>query len=194
MRITVVSARSEVGIGGSMNRRDATKARAPAMRTAVARVVFAVPITTAVALGLWLRNRTQDIDSTEQDRAEVVAAAQRFTVTWNSIDPKQAKAYVAQVRELVTDTFLDKAFGGKVGEAARLIRQGGITSDAKVLVNGDGIPLVGVSTLDPNSAVVLVVADSNRQVNGQTALRHWRWQLGLVKEGDEWLVDDLSTV
>lgn len=147
-----------------------------------------------IVLGLWLRDRSNDIEGTEQARAEVVQAAQRFTVTWNTIDPKSAEEYVAQVDELVTDEFRKEAFGGKDEEAARLIRKGGITSDAKVLVNGDGIPLVGVSTLDPNSALVMVVADSNRSVNRQRAVRHWRWQLELVKEGDEWLVDDLSTV
>jgi hypothetical protein len=154
----------------------------------------AVVLVAGLALGLWLRDQTEEIEREEQARAEVLAAAQRFTITWNTIDPKAAEEYVAQVGELVTDQFREEAFGGKDEEAAQLIGEGGVTSDAKVLVNADGTPLVGVSTLDPNSATVMVVADSNRSVNGQRALRHWRWQLELVKEGDEWLVDDLSTV
>ena len=154
----------------------------------------AVVLVGGLALGLWLRDQTEEIEREEQARAEVVAAAQRFTITWNTIDPEAAEEYVAQVGELVTDQFREEAFGGKDEEAAQLISEGGVTSDAKVLVNADGTPLVGVSTLDPNSAIVMVVSDSNRSINGQRALRHWRWQLELVKEGDEWLVDDLSTV
>lgn len=171
----------------------ADSTRRPRLATILAGLCV-VALVVGVALGLWLYDRSQEIESTAQQRAEVVSAAQRFTVTWNTIDPKAAEDYVAQVSELVTPAFREKAFGGKDEEAARLIREGGITSDAEVLVDEDGIPLVGVSTLDPNSALVLVVADSNRSVNGQRVVRHWRWQLELVKEGDEWLVDNLSTV
>ena len=134
-----------------------------------------------------------DVDAGE-DFKEVVAAAQRFTVTWNTIDPDDAPAYVRSVRPLVTEGFFEKAFQGKEAAAAKLIREGGVTSDGKVLTDADGVPLVGVGTIDPNSATVMVVADSLRRVNGQRALRHWRWQLELVKEGDAWLVDDLIQV
>ena len=167
--------------------------RRPRLATALAGVC-AVVLVAGLVLGLWLRDRTEEIEREEQARAEVVAAAQRFTITWNTIDPEAAEEYVTQVGELVTDQFRKEAFQGKDEEAAQLISEGGVTSDAKVLVNEDGTPLVGVSTLDPNSAIVMVVADSNRNIDGQRALRHWRWQLELVKEGDEWLVDDLATV
>lgn len=147
-----------------------------------------------LVLGVWLRERTDDIEQRRQAEAEVVQAAQRFTVTWNTMNPDDAEQYVEQVEQLVTDEFSEEAFGGEGAKAAELIREGGITSNAEVLVNEEGIPLVGLSTLDPNSAIVMVVADSNRRVNKQRVLRHWRWQLELVKEGDEWLVNDLSTV
>lgn len=147
-----------------------------------------------LVLGLWLRDRADDIERADQAEAEVVQAAQRFTVTWNTVDPEEAEQYVDLVEEMVTAEFFEEAFGGRRDEAVKLIREGGVTSEAEVLLNDDGIPLVGVSAIDPNSAVVMVVADSNRRVNGQRVLRHWRWQLELVKEGDEWLVDDLSTV
>lgn len=167
--------------------------RRPRLATILAGLC-AVVLIGGLVLGLWLRDRTGEIQATERDRADVVQAAQRFTVTWNTMDPQAAEEYVDQVGTLVTDKFREEAFGGKDDEAVQLIREGGITSDAEVLVDGDGIPLVGVSTLDPNSAVVMVVADSNREVNGQQVVRHWRWQLELVKQGDEWLVDDLATV
>lgn len=171
----------------------AAATRRPRLATVLAGLCV-LTLVTGLALGVWLNGRADDIDSRKQAEAEVVQAAQRFTVTWNTIDPDQAEQYVEQVDELVTDEFQEQAFGGEVDRAAELIREGGVVSDAEVLVDEDGIPLIGVSTLDPNSAIVLVVADSNRRVNRQRALRHWRWQLELVRDGDEWLVNDLSAV
>jgi hypothetical protein len=154
----------------------------------------AVLLVGGLVLGVWLRERSGDMERADKDHVDVVQAAQRFTVTWNTMDPEDAEGYVSRVDDLITDKFREEAFGGQDEEAVKLIREGGITSDAKVLVNGDGIPLVGVSTIDPNSAVVMVVADSNRTVNKQRVQRHWRWQLELVKQDGQWLVDDLSTV
>lgn len=171
----------------------AAATRRPRLATVLAGLCL-LTLVAGLALGAWLNDRADEIDSRKRVQAEVVQAAQRFTLTWNTIDPDRAEQYVEQVDELVTDEFQEKAFGGEVDKAADLIREGGVTSDAEVLVDEDGIPLIGVSTLDPNSAIVMVVADSNRRVNRQRALRHWRWQLELVREGDEWLVNDLSTV
>jgi phosphohistidine swiveling domain-containing protein len=167
--------------------------RRPQLATILAGLCV-LTLVVGLVLGFWLRDRAVDINQTKRSEAEVVQAAQRFTITWNTMDPEQAEQYVEQIDELVTDEFKQKAFGGETEQAAELIREGGITSDAEVLVDKDGIPLVGLSVIDPNSAVVMVVADSNRQVNGQRAVRHWRWQLELVKEDDEWLVNDLTTV
>lgn len=169
--------------------------------------VCVVVLSAAVAAGLLLVDRqsevaekgnvrvtgTGEVETTAQ-RTDVVEAARRFTVTWNTIDPDQAEAYVEQVRPLVTEEFFEEAFQGEEDAAVELIRKGGVLSEAKVLENEDGVPLVGVSTIDPNSAVVLVVADSTRRVNEQRVRRHWRWQLDLVEEGGDWLVNDLTQV
>ncbi len=157
-------------------------------------LLCAVVLIAGLVLGLWLRDQAGEIDEREQDRAEVVQAAQRFTVTWNTIDPEEADQYLEQVSGLITERFQEEAFGGQGQQAAEVIRKGGVTSDAKVLTDGDGVPLVGISVIDPNSATVLVVSDSQRSVKEQQALRHWRWQLELVKQDGEWLVDDLATI
>lgn len=170
-----------------------TTFRRPGLATALA-VLCAVVLIGGVAMGLWLRHESGEDEARAQERAEVVQAAQRFTVTWNTIDPKRADTYLEQVSSLVTDNFREEAFGDQADQAAEIIRKGGVVSDAKVLTDGDGIPLVGVSVIDPNSATVLVVADSQRRVGEQEALRYWRWQLELVKQDGQWLVDDLSTI
>jgi hypothetical protein len=160
-----------------------------------------------LALTLVVRNQQADLEDggmvrvtgsgdvrTATDYDEVVQAAQRFTVTWNTIDANDAETYVQDVRPLVTDEFFEEAFQGEEQAAVELIQKGGVTSTGKVLVDEEGSPLVGVSSIDPNSAIALVVADSTRKVNGQQAVRHWRWQLELVKDGDDWLVNDLTQV
>lgn len=162
--------------------------------TALLVALCVVVLTAAVATALVLRDRDADLEAEQTRRAEVVSAAQRFTVTWNTIDPERIEQYVDEVSALLTDEFRAEAFGKETEEAVKLLREGGLTSDARVLTNEDGIPLVGVSTIDPNSATVLVVADSNRTIDKQRVRRHWRWQLELVKQGDQWLVDDLKTV
>ena len=63
-----------------------------------------------------------------------------------------------------------------------------------MLENRDEIPLVGVASMDDDSAEVLVVSDANRTANGQKVLRHWRWQIHLVKVDGQWLVDDFDEI
>jgi phosphohistidine swiveling domain-containing protein len=153
-----------------------------------------VVLVAAVATALVIRDRHAENEAEQNRRAEVVSAAQRFTVTWNTIDPKRLEQYVDEVGALLTDEFRKEAFGEQTADAIELLKQGGLTSDARVLTNEDDIPLVGISTIDPNSATAMVVADSNRTVEGQRVRRHWRWQLELVEQDGTWLVDDLKTV
>jgi predicted membrane-bound mannosyltransferase len=162
--------------------------------TAILVAVCLTVLTAAVVVALVLRDRNADIEAERARQAEVVAAAQRFTVTWNTIEPEKIEEYVDQVGALLTDEFRQEAFGEETEDAIELLQEGGLTSDARVLTDGDGVPLVGISTIDPNSATVLVVANSNRNIDGQRVRRHWRWQLELVEQDGEWLVDDLKTV
>ena len=63
-----------------------------------------------------------------------------------------------------------------------------------MLEDKDEIPLVGVASMDSDSAEVLVVSDAQRISNGQKVLRHWRWQLHMVKVDGKWLVDDFDEI
>jgi hypothetical protein len=49
-----------------------------------------------------MRGRSNDIEAAQSSRAEVVQAAQRFTVTWNTIDPKKVQEYVDAVAPLLS--------------------------------------------------------------------------------------------
>jgi hypothetical protein len=150
-------------------------------------------ILAGVAIVLWLRPDSQQAVEEDTNRAEVVQAAQRFTVTWNTIDPKKAQEYVDRVAPLLSTKFR-KEFTDSKSDVIGGITQLGLSSTGKVLNDEDGIPLIGISDIDSDSASVLVVSDSQRVSGGQPVLRHWRWELSMVKVGHSWLVDDLKAV
>jgi hypothetical protein len=63
-----------------------------------------------------------------------------------------------------------------------------------VLADEKEIPLIGIASMDDDSAEVLVVSDAQRVASGQEVLRHWRWQVSLVLRDGKWLVDDFEEV
>lgn len=164
----------------------------PRLATALA-VLCALALVGGVAAGLWMRGRSSDIEAGNTDRAEVVQAAQRFTVTWNTIDPKKVQEYVDAVAPLLSTKFR-KDFTDNQSDVIGGITQLGLSSTGKVLNDEDGIPLIGIADLDEDSAKVMVVSDSQRVSGGQPVVRHWRWELTMVKVKDQWLVDDLKAV
>jgi hypothetical protein len=156
-------------------------------------VLLVLALVGGVVAGVWMRGRSSDIEAEETDRAEVVQAAARFTATWNTIDPKKAQEYVDAVTPLLSTKFR-KEFTDTKDDVIGGITQLGLSSTGKVLTDDAGIPLVGVADLDEDSAKVLVVSDSQRVSSGQPVLRHWRWELAMVKVRGQWLVDDLKAV
>ena len=51
-----------------------------------------------------------------------------------------------------------------------------------------------VASQDTDSAQVLVVADARAKSDLGTRMRHFRWQVDLVKVDGKWLVDNFSPV
>ena len=146
-----------------------------------------------VWVGLWLKHRSNEISQADQDRADVVAAAQRFTETWNTFKPNQVSQYINQVSPLLTTKFRTQ-FNNAAQDVIRGIQQQRLSSNGKVLTDGAGIPLVGIASIDPDSAEVLVASDARRVSGGQAVLRHWRWQISMDKVGGKWLVDSFKEV
>lgn len=144
-------------------------------------------------LGLWLNHRSDEIAQADQDRADAVAAAERFTETWNTFKPNQVPQYINEVSPLLTTKFRSQ-FNGASQDVIQGIQQQQLSSKGKVLTDGDDIPLVGVASIDPDSAEVLVVSDARRVAGGQAVLRHWRWQISLDKVDGKWLVDSFKEV
>jgi hypothetical protein len=164
----------------------------PRLATALA-VLCVLALVGGIAVGVWMRQESTDITTGDTERAEVVQSAQRFTVTWNTIDPKDPEGYVDKVAPLLSTKFR-KEFTDTKSDVIGGITQLGLSSTGKVLNDEDGIPLVGIADLDDDSAKVLVVSDSQRVSGGQPVVRHWRWELTMGKVDGDWLVDDLKAV
>ena len=63
-----------------------------------------------------------------------------------------------------------------------------------MLEDRDEIPLVGVASIDGDSARSWSCPTRKTVASGQQVLRHWRWQVDLVKVDGEWLVDDFEEI
>jgi Mce-associated membrane protein len=164
----------------------------PRLATALA-VLVAVALVAGLTLAVWLRAAGSELSDREQDRLAAVQAAQRFTETWNTFDSEEAEAYIERVSPLLSTKFRAE-FTGSAEDVVTGITQQELSSQGSVLSDADGIPLVGIASLDEDSAEVLVVSDAQRVAGGQEVLRHWRWQVSLVKVDGEWLVDGFEEV
>ena len=164
----------------------------PRLATILA-ALCALVLIAGVVLGLWLKGHSDEISQEEADRVAVMQAAERFVETWNTFTPQDAADYVDRVSPLLTTKFRTE-FTDAAKDVVTGIQAQQLSSEGKVLVDNDGIPLVGIASLDDDSAEVFVVSDASRVAGGQQVLRQWRWQLSMTKSGGEWLVDDFSEV
>ena len=143
-------------------------------------------------LAYWLLDQP-DYSAQEQDQAEVVEAAEVFVETWNTFRPTDAEDYLARVEPLLTTSF-GAEFRNASKDVVTGIVQQRLFSKGSVLTDADGIPLIGISSIDGDSAEVLVVSDATRVANRQRVLRHWRWQVSMRKVDGQWLVDSFKEV
>ena len=145
-----------------------------------------------IALMLWVQNETDEREAAEDDRIAAMQAAARFTEEWNTFRPSTASTYVERVSPLLTSQFRAE-FESAAQDVVTGITQGRLLSKGKVLET-EGVPIVGIASIDGDSAEVLVVADAPRVSAGQRIVRHWRWQVSLDKVDGEWLVDEFKDV
>jgi Mce-associated membrane protein len=162
------------------------------LATALA-VLCVLALAGTVALGVWLIGATQESSQEAAERADVVQAAERFTETWNTFEADKAEEYVEQVAPLLSTKFR-KEFQDSAENVLAGIQQQQLSSKGEVLVDEEGIPLVGIASMDGDSAKVLVVSDAARVASGQEVLRHWRWQVSLIQVDGKWLVDEFEEV
>ena len=169
-----------------------TSTHRPVVATILAALCVVV-LVAAVVMGAVLKGKSDDISAKEQDEVAVRAAAQRFTETWNTFSADDAEGYVDTVAPLLSTKFRAQ-FTEAATDVVSGIQQQKLSSKGAVLEDKDEIPLVGVSSMDSDSAEVLVVSDAQRTSSGQQVLRHWRWQIHMVKVDGTWLVDGFDEI
>jgi hypothetical protein len=119
------------------------------------------------------------------DVAKVKAVAEQFALRMDSLDSSDVNAYVKRVDQVLTTrcrTQFDKS--GPLLAA----------SVGKVKFSYKGyVRATGITTMDRNSAVVLISHDSVLTAGGgQSAVSAYRWTLTLRKVNGKWLVDQFT--
>jgi Mce-associated membrane protein len=125
----------------------------------------------------------EDVDV---NRGEVVRTAEQFTLLVNTFDAKNVDQMKADVTPLLTTKFQD-SFEKTADELLTQVSSLDLTSEGEVLQSA-------VASQDTDSAQVLVVADARAESDLGTRVRHFRWQVDLVKVDGSWLVDNFSPV
>ncbi len=162
----------------------------PVLATVLA-VLLPLALAAGGAFSWWHIDAVDAVERRQSDEVAVTQAAERFVETWNTFTPQDVDTYVERVSGLLSTKFRTE-FTDAAEDVVRGVEAQQLSSTGEVLVDEAGIPLVGIASLDESTAHVLVVSDAQRVAGGQEVLRHWRWQVSLVKVDGQWLVDAFS--
>lgn len=180
---TDADVRPHPGPGGSA-------AASPTLRWSLAALLVLVSVVAAVVVTLEissLRPRSQEQASQDKDRSAAVAAAERFTVQYNTYDPASLSGYAKRVETMLSPKSATD-FSKTIDDVRQAITTGKVDSKGQVLASA-------VASIDPDSAQVLVVADADvSTVYDKSLARHFRWQVSMVKINGRWLVDKYEPV
>lgn len=138
-------------------------------------------VVSATSARTWSESRAES-----QERTAAVRVAEQFTAEVNNYDADSVEDYRANVGELLTTKFRAE-FDQAMEDIVSQVEEAKMTSDGEILVSG-------VSTIDPDSAEVLVVADAAVTTVFDQINRHFRWKITLAKVDGSWLVDDFVPV
>ena len=161
----------------------------------LATALAALCVLAAVVVGVVLASRQaqSEVRTEARDRPAVLEAARRFAVTWTSYSPGDASTYLRRVGPLMSDALGTEVRKTSDDTVVRIV-EGRVSSEGEVPTGAGGTPLVGVASIDPESAEVLVAVDATEDANGRQSLEHWRWQMSLVKVDGTWRVDSFEAV
>jgi Mce-associated membrane protein len=166
----------------------AERADGTASRLGVVSVVLIGLLIILLATGVMAYSKWRDEKTKHDAYADALAAAKAETLAFTTLDYRNAKASLARVQRGATGDF-GQQFAKQSPAIVRLTRQNQSVSKGTVVS-------AGVVSMDPDSARVIVVADS-RVTNKSTSKpvpRHYRLQLDLVRKGGDWLTTALEFV
>ena len=123
------------------------------------------------------------------ERERVKTAAGTFVANVNTYDSEDIDAFRKRLDGLLTPSFAqsNKVF---VDSIIKTMKTTKLKSDGDVL-------RTAVAQIDDSSATALVIADAHATSVFGERVRHFRWQVSLVRDPDDanrWLVDDFEPV
>jgi Mce-associated membrane protein len=134
-----------------------------------------------------LRPKAEADQASQDARSEAIAAAERFTVQFNTYNSDDLPAYEKSLKSMMSPKFKE-SFEKAITQVEASIKQGKVQSKGQVLKSA-------VATQDADSAEVLVVSDAAaKTIYDPSVARHFRWQISLVKINGRWLVDNYEPV
>jgi Mce-associated membrane protein len=156
----------------------------PRWLTATLGVLLAALLATGGVLAWQLREATALADR----RTAVLQAATEHVSTFLSIDYRQARRGTEEVLTGAAGEF-KRQYAASRARLHELVRQNRTVSTGEVLS-------AGVVSSDPDSARVIVVADSQVQnvSSPEPQPRHYRLQVDLARQGERWLMTSLEFV
>ncbi|HVV08209.1 hypothetical protein [Amycolatopsis sp.] len=147
-------------------------------------------VLTVLLLGLtgWLYSQVHAGDATRTDRDDVTLAARQSVLDLIGLSHTDADAGYTRLLQSTTGGFHDQ-----LTQQAASFKQA--LTQGQVVASGQ-IAEAGVERLSGDDATALVVASANIKNTQapQGENRQYRLQLGLHREGDQWLVSDLEFV
>jgi len=170
-------------------RSNSSRELSPRLRWGIAGVLAVVALVALVAVVLEivvLRPDYAAAQADEQARADVVRAAERFTVQVNNYGDSSIDGYESSITPMLSPKFKGE-FDKAMQDIVTSVKQAKMSSKGQVLTSA-------VASVDPDSAQVLVVADANVKTVFDTRARHFRWEVSLVKLDGRWLVDNSPPV
>jgi Mce-associated membrane protein len=135
-----------------------------------------------------LGNGASSASSSTQEsaaREDVQRVASSFAANVNTYSSSDIEGYSERVRPLLTDKF-EGSFSRAIQGIVAQMRSAQIESQGEVLVTG-------VSSVDQDSATVLVVVDADVSTAVGERARHFRWEVDLVRQQSKWLVDGFES-
>ncbi len=149
-------------------------------------VVLVLVTLAATVYGVVAWDDYRTADTAEQRRDEVAEVASQFVRDSNTYSYTDMEDLRARIEAQTTGDAKEQ-FVAQFEDTAKLAVAGKLESTANVL-------RAGVAVADSDSARVLVVADATATSVLQTRERHFRYEVSLVREDGEWLVDTFVPV
>jgi Mce-associated membrane protein len=160
------------------------KARRSHRTLPVALLVLAIAL---AGLAGWSRSQLTQQQALTRDGAAAAAAARQEVLTLTTVSRENAAASLERLRAGATEPF-----ASDIAQSSGALQQLLSTQD----VSSSGVIVEsGISSIDKNSAVVLVAADANvTAASAQPAVRRYRLSARMSRVGDRWLVSELEFV